>query len=103
MSERLIPVKSFDELQVGMIVVFVGCAHCGESHRLFLVGHCGSGCNQPGLCAADPLNCDPGGRAAHVTVSAAQSGRLYRVDDGLEALGHLEASRPAPRKLTRAR
>jgi hypothetical protein len=104
-GERLIPVKSFDELRVGMILVAKGCCKCdGGTHRFMLLNYVKQKPFWDGF-AFDPVPmCFPPHDAKWVIAPTdVATGRLFRVDDDLEHLDRLEASAPKPRKLARTR
>ena len=109
MAERLKLVRDFGELRAGMIVVTKGCSHCAQTHRAMLVrfipddrwlkanGAIGAGKSWDWLPIASPCG------SVGIGEKLVETGRLYRVEDGLEDTTTTETSHPAPRKRERAR
>ena len=84
-------VRSWDELQTGMVCVFRGCA-CGRSHRFMLGSPVTNNKALPGVPQGalrafipHPTLHDLPNHLEVVTEKAVQLHALYRVIDGLEA------------------
>ncbi len=117
-EERLVPVRSEDDIMPGALYELRGCVHCGRPHRFIILGR---GEVRPCMCqerhagwllAGDVEGCIDkraalefvGGRfvgAQQVCIKTIPDGALFRVDTGLadEASPYIAA--PVPRKSVR--
>jgi hypothetical protein len=96
-AERLKLVESWNELRVGIIVVYSPCAHCGASHRAILTSYAApgrvethdgkqvvsDGWNYEPAASCESTWGDPGARA-RIGQIAVTKRRLFIVEDGLE-------------------
>ncbi len=104
MKERLIPVKSESELRIGMILVLKRCGSCKASHRILLLAPDG----RTGI-HRDSSSCPRGWKMAVSLHGIDQlclckclhEGRLFRVDDGMDA-ETLGARSSNPKSLVRS-